>query len=54
MAFFLGPDEPFDGDVRETVLSMYENTRIYWQEWVRTLATPLEWQADGHSRGDRV
>jgi pentatricopeptide repeat protein len=44
IAFFLGPDEPFVGDVREAVLGMYENTRAYWQEWVRTLATPLEWQ----------
>ncbi|HVZ99612.1 MAG TPA: glycoside hydrolase family 15 protein [Caulobacterales bacterium] len=44
LAFFLGPDEPFVGDVRETVFSMYENTRAYWQEWARTLATPLEWQ----------
>jgi len=44
LVFFLGPDEPFVGDLRETVLSMYENTRAYWQNWVRTLATPLEWQ----------
>ncbi|MGE0830993.1 MAG: trehalase-like domain-containing protein, partial [Hyphomonadaceae bacterium] len=46
LVFFLGPDEPFQGDVRETMLSMYENTRNYWQEWARTLGTPLEWQAD--------
>jgi pentatricopeptide repeat protein len=44
LVFFLGPDEPFVGDVHATVLGMYENTRSYWQEWVRTLATPLEWQ----------
>jgi GH15 family glucan-1,4-alpha-glucosidase len=46
LVFFLGPDEPFEGDVRETLLSMYENTRAYWQEWARTLSVPLEWQAD--------
>jgi GH15 family glucan-1,4-alpha-glucosidase len=44
--FFLGPDEPFVGDVRAVVLDMYENTCAYWREWVRTLATPLEWQAE--------
>ncbi len=44
LVFFLGPDEPFEGEVRATVLGMYEKTRAYWQEWVRTLATPLEWQ----------
>ena len=43
--FFLGPDEPFDGDIFAVVRSMRENTRTYWQEWVRTLATPLEWQS---------
>ena len=43
--FFLGPDEPFDGDVRATLRSMRDNTQNYWQEWSRTLATPLEWQA---------
>lgn len=44
--FFLGPDEPFEGDLREVARGMYANTRAYWQEWVRTLATPLEWQAE--------
>jgi GH15 family glucan-1,4-alpha-glucosidase len=43
--FFLGPDEPFDSDVRATILGFYGNTRSYWQEWVRGLATPLEWQS---------
>ena len=43
--FFLGPDEPFDSDVRGTILGFYGNTRSYWQEWVRGLATPLEWQS---------
>lgn len=44
--FFLGPDEPFDDDLRARVRSMYDNTKLYWQRWTRMLATPLEWQAD--------
>ncbi len=44
--FYFGPDEPFEGDVRETARMMRENTSLYWRNWVRTLATPLEWQAD--------
>jgi GH15 family glucan-1,4-alpha-glucosidase len=43
--FYLGPDEPFDGDVRETANMMRENTSLYWRQWVRQLSTPLEWQA---------
>ncbi|MXP24741.1 glycoside hydrolase family 15 protein [Altererythrobacter indicus] len=42
--FFLGPDEPFSGNVRGEVRRMHSNTRKYWQLWVRGLATPLEWQ----------
>ncbi len=44
--FFFGPDEPFGDDLRTEVRAMYEHTRFYWQRWARTLATPLEWQAD--------
>lgn len=42
--FFLGPDEPFTGNVRTEVRRMEEETRKYWQLWVRGLATPFEWQ----------
>ena len=42
--FFLGPDEPFTGNLREEVRGMEQRTRKYWQLWVRSLATPLEWQ----------
>lgn len=42
--FFLGPDEPFVGNLREEVRRMEQMTRKYWQHWVRGLATPLEWQ----------
>ncbi|MBV7267352.1 glycoside hydrolase family 15 protein [Erythrobacter ani] len=44
--FFLGPDEPFVGNVREQVRSMEQATRKYWQRWVRMLAIPLEWQEE--------
>jgi len=44
--FFLGPDEPFVGNLREQVRSMEQSTRSYWQNWVRMLAIPLEWQEE--------
>jgi GH15 family glucan-1,4-alpha-glucosidase len=44
--FFLGPDEPFSGNLRETVRSMEQATRKYWQSWVRGLHIPLEWQEE--------
>lgn len=45
-AFFLGPDEPFTDDLRAAVRAMCDNTAAYWRNWARTLATPLEWQAE--------
>ncbi|MEP5939240.1 MAG: glycoside hydrolase family 15 protein [Erythrobacter sp.] len=42
--FFLGPDEPFVGNLREELRGMEQRTRKYWQQWVRGLATPFEWQ----------
>lgn len=42
--FFLGPDEPFVGNLREELRRMEEGTAAYWQHWVRGLATPFEWQ----------
>ena len=44
--FFLGPDEPFGGNLREEVRSMEQSTRAYWSNWVRMLAIPLEWQEE--------
>lgn len=44
--FFLGPDEPFAGNLREEIRRMEQATRSYWQRWVRGLATPVEWQAE--------
>lgn len=42
--FFLGPDEPFTGNVAQTVRAMEEATGEYWRSWVRGLATPMDWQ----------
>jgi GH15 family glucan-1,4-alpha-glucosidase len=42
--FFLGPDEPFAGDVGHTLATMLHQTSDHWREWVRGLAVPLEWQ----------
>ena len=44
LQFFLGPDEPFAGNVEREVEMMQENTCYYWRHWVRMLATPMEWQ----------
>jgi len=42
--FFLGPDESFSGNVGATLEEMLHNTTAEWQQWVRGLAIPLEWQ----------
>ena len=42
--FFLGPDEPFVGNVEQTLAMMLSQTEAHWLDWVRGLAIPLEWQ----------
>ncbi len=42
--FFLGPDEPFSGNVRRELDTMLDKTTSYWFRWVRSLATPMDWQ----------
>jgi GH15 family glucan-1,4-alpha-glucosidase len=42
--FFLGPDEPFVGNIGHTVATMLHQTSDEWRDWVRGLAVPLEWQ----------
>ncbi len=44
VALFLGPDEPFQGEVLSTANGMLQDTAAYWREWVRTLGVPLDWQ----------
>lgn len=46
LALYLGPDEPFEGDVLSGVLRFLTETKQYWREWVRTLFIPLDWQAE--------
>lgn len=42
--FFLGPDEPFSGNIGHEVDAMLKATDHYWRHWVRGLATPMDWQ----------
>ena len=42
--FFLGPDEPFVGNLRAEVRQMEALTERYWTHWTRGLHIPLEWQ----------
>jgi GH15 family glucan-1,4-alpha-glucosidase len=42
--FFLGPDESFSDNIARTLDAMQADTASEWQEWVRGLATPVEWQ----------
>jgi GH15 family glucan-1,4-alpha-glucosidase len=44
LCFFLGPDESFAGDLAVSVAQMLGDTTQEWMDWVRGLATPLEWQ----------
>ena len=44
IAIFLGPDEPFVGDVLTSVEGMLADTVDDWRQWVRGLAVPLDWQ----------
>jgi GH15 family glucan-1,4-alpha-glucosidase len=44
IALFLGPDEPFQGEVLSTAQRMLSDTLNDWREWVRSLAIPLDWQ----------
>ncbi len=43
-AFFFGPDEGYDQDVGPGVAAALDRTVAYWQNWVRTLYLPLDWQ----------
>jgi GH15 family glucan-1,4-alpha-glucosidase len=44
VVMFMGPDEPFEGDVLYTSRRMLAQTLDDWRRWVRTLSVPLEWQ----------
>ncbi len=42
---FFGADEPFDDAPESTARDFLARTRGYWLDWVRSLATPFEWQS---------
>ena len=44
ITLLMGPDETVDGSPRDVGRAFHENTRRYWQRWVRNLAVPFEWQ----------
>jgi GH15 family glucan-1,4-alpha-glucosidase len=44
LTIVLGPDEPFQSALGATTRGFEDQTREYWQHWVRSLAVPLEWQ----------
>jgi GH15 family glucan-1,4-alpha-glucosidase len=44
VSFILGPDESLRESVARTSRLHFEQTRTYWQDWVRGLAVPFEWQ----------
>jgi GH15 family glucan-1,4-alpha-glucosidase len=46
ITLILGPDEPFEAAVAMTSQEFLERTRQYWLDWTRSLAIPLEFQAD--------
>jgi GH15 family glucan-1,4-alpha-glucosidase len=44
ISLLLGPDETLSGGIAETARDFEEQTGIYWRDWTRRLALPLEWQ----------
>lgn len=44
IGLLLGPDETLHGSVAEVTRQFLEETAAYWQQWVRHLAIPFEWQ----------
>jgi GH15 family glucan-1,4-alpha-glucosidase len=44
LAFVIGPDETLDDAPLTIARRFLDSTVEYWQEWVRSLAIPAEWQ----------
>jgi len=44
LTLFLGPDEAFSADLSRSGTELLASTAAEWREWVRGLATPVEWQ----------
>jgi GH15 family glucan-1,4-alpha-glucosidase len=45
LALIFGSDEPFVGEIEQTAREFEAHTRSHWQDWVRSLALPFEWQS---------
>lgn len=46
IALMLGPDETLQGSVQDVARHFFEHTADYWQDWVRDLSIPFEWQEE--------
>jgi GH15 family glucan-1,4-alpha-glucosidase len=44
LSLFVGPDEPIPENPDAFALSLLAETESHWQDWVRELAIPFEWQ----------
>jgi GH15 family glucan-1,4-alpha-glucosidase len=44
LAFVIGPDQTLEQPPLAMALDFLEETREYWDDWVRSLAIPFEWQ----------
>jgi len=44
ISLLLGTDESLEGGIEDSAREMEEATSLYWRQWVRRLAIPLEWQ----------
>jgi GH15 family glucan-1,4-alpha-glucosidase len=44
LAFIIGPDETVREGPLQLARAFLERTEEYWQEWVRSLAVPVDWQ----------
>jgi GH15 family glucan-1,4-alpha-glucosidase len=44
VAFILGVDQTIEEPPQTLAMSLLEDTREYWQDWVRGLAIPFDWQ----------
>jgi GH15 family glucan-1,4-alpha-glucosidase len=44
LAVLIGPDQTVEEPPQALALSFLDDTRDYWDDWVRSLAIPFEWQ----------
>jgi GH15 family glucan-1,4-alpha-glucosidase len=44
VSLLFGPDETLEGGIEDTAREFEEHTVLYWRQWTRRLALPLEWQ----------